>query len=974
MHAHRIKSLAPGLIAVVLILLMIAGALVPPVSLADSTDRKVEAKQQLAAIERAPAWPHTASDLQPDPKIIVGQLANGFRYVLMPNQEPRDRVSLHLNVQVGSISESDDQRGLAHFLEHLMFNGSTNFPPGELVKYFQRIGMQFGPDANAHTGFQETVYDVLLPDGKPESLENGLLVLSDYAQGALLLPSEVARESKVILSEMRARDSSSYRILDARFQFEFEGTRVAKRLPIGLQEVIQAATSESLKHFYNTWYRPETMILVMVGDISEAMVVPLIENHFSPLTSRAPTQPEPEMGQLMHAGLKSFYHHEKEAGKTTVSIATLRQRTPSADTSALQRTLIIQDVADQIIQNRLDRLVAQGSSPCTAATIGSGRYLRRFDYTELMAECSPENWASNLAFLEQTLRQALLFGFTPQELARVKKDYLADLEVAVSKAATRDSQALARQLIWHLNNDRVLQSPAQRQQLLKPVIAALTPQDVHAALKQAWAGDHRLVLVTGNALIDEAGVRPEEAILTVYKKSGHIKILPPKAPENAEFPYLPEPTESGEIVANITHADFGITQIRFANGVYLNFKQTDFKVNEVQAALSFGTGRMSQPLAQPGLAELSEAVVNASGLGSLNKEALSQALAGSSTEVTFRVAEDRFVFKGHTVSNHLERLFQLLSAHLLDPAFRPEAFTLSTKRLQQQYEAYSGSVEGNLRIQGLRFLAGGDRRFGYPQPSEWERLTLDQVQAWISSAIANAPLELSVVGDCDRDAVVALAARYFGTLKSRPTWSKKTLLPTPAFPASQARRIEVTTKIPKGLVLLAYLTDDFWDIHRTRRLAVLTDVLSDRLRIGIREELGASYSPFAFNRPSRVYAGYGLFQTYIQVDPEAAAVVIQAVKEIVADLVAQGISNEELRRAVDPILTGLKDLRRSNAYWLNSVLASASRHPQQIEWSRTILDDYAAVTAAELFVLAKKYLHNDQAAVITIVPEGSMVE
>ncbi len=189
-------------------------------------------------------------------------------------------------------------------------------------------------------------------------------------------------------------------------------------------------------------------------------------------------------------------------------------------------------------------------------------------------------------------------------------------------------------------------------------------------------------------------------------------LLPPEAPEKAVFPYLPEPSQSGQIVANVTHADSGITQIRFDNGVYLNFKQTDFKANEVQAALSFGSGRMSQPLSQPGLAELSEAVVNASGLGSLDKEALNQALAGSNTKVTFNIAEDRFVFKGQTVSKNLERLFQLLYAHFQDPAFRPEAFTLSTKRLQQQYETYSGSVEGSFAIARLTL-------FGRGGPSLW---------------------------------------------------------------------------------------------------------------------------------------------------------------------------------------------------------------------------------------------------------------
>jgi zinc protease len=178
----------------------------------------------------------------------------------------------------------------------------------------------------------------------------------------------------------------------------------------------------------------------------------------------------------------------------------------------------------------------------------------------------------------------------------------------------------------------------------------------------------------------------------------------------------------------------------------------------------------------------------------------------------------------------------------------------------------------------------------------------------------------------------------------------------------------VATKIPKGLVAVAYATDDFWDIHRTRRLAVLADVLSDRLRIGIRDEKGASYSPFAFSRASRAYTGYGFLQTYIQVAPESTAMIVQAVKGIVADMAAQGITDEELRRAVDPILTGLKDLRRSNGYWLNSVMACSSRHPQQLEWSRTILDDYTAVTSADLMALVHTYLKNDQAAVMTFFP------
>ncbi|HHC24072.1 MAG TPA: insulinase family protein, partial [Desulfobacterales bacterium] len=226
-------------------------------------------------------WPHEKSDLLPDPDLIFGKLPNGIRYVLMENHEPKDRVSLHLNVQAGSLNESDDQQGLAHFLEHMLFNGSEHFPPGELVKYFQSIGMAFGNDANAHTGFAETVYDVLLPTGSKENIEKGLLVMKDYARGALLLKSEIDRERGIILAEKRTRNSVGYRTYISSMEFVFSGSKITLRLPIGTEEVIKKADRRLLKDYYDAWYRPENMILIMAGDFDAGLAESLIKSAFS---------------------------------------------------------------------------------------------------------------------------------------------------------------------------------------------------------------------------------------------------------------------------------------------------------------------------------------------------------------------------------------------------------------------------------------------------------------------------------------------------------------------------------------------------------------------------------------------------------------------------------------------------------------------------------------------------------------------
>jgi len=202
-------------------------------------------------------WPHEKSDLAPDPALIFGRLDNGFRYVLLKNQEPKGRVGIYLDIQAGSLYETEEQRGIAHFLEHMVFNGSTHFPAGSLVDYFQSIGMSFGGDTNAHTGFDETVYHLLLPEASREEVDKGLLVISDYARGALLSEAEIERERGVILSEKRARDSVEYRTHEAGLAFTMRGTRIPERMPIGIPGTLEKADHGIMKAYYDAWYRPE---------------------------------------------------------------------------------------------------------------------------------------------------------------------------------------------------------------------------------------------------------------------------------------------------------------------------------------------------------------------------------------------------------------------------------------------------------------------------------------------------------------------------------------------------------------------------------------------------------------------------------------------------------------------------------------------------------------------------------------------
>lgn len=916
-----------------------------------------------------PVWPHEVSDLSPDPDLVFGRLDNGFRYVLMANSDPPNRVSMHLNVQAGALHEREDQRGAAHFLEHMQFNGSAHFPPGELVKYFQRIGMQFGPDANARTGFFDTVYDILLPDGRPKSIREGLQVLKDYAAGSLLLESEVDRERPVILAEKRSRDSASYRTFEATLAFELSGALPPGRFPIGTESTINQMDRALLKDYYDTWYRPDTMILVMVGDFVVETARSMAEEIFDDLSARVPTRPERDFGRFSHRGINVFYHAENEAGKTTVSIETLVQVTPEPDSSTVQSDRLVQDVADRIVQHRLDRLLRKPHAPFTSAHVGSGRFLKRVESAEIGAECSPGKWEQTLAQLEQTLRQALVFGFTPEELDRVKMDFLSELDDAVKKAPTRKSQTLANQIIRALNNGQVFRSPRQEKSFFGTQIEALTLDRVNAAFAKTWAADHRLILVTGNVCLDGSAGEAEKRIAGVYSKSLTVAVAKPAQDDAMAFPYLPQPEKPGTVVDRKWIDDLDIVQVTYANGARLNLKKTDFKVGEVLFNLVFGQGRASQPPELSGLADIAQDLVNESGFGAMDREQLQRALAGKMTGIRFAVQEDRFVFGGETVPEELPLMFQLMDAHLRDPGYRRPAFDLCMERYRQRFESMSKTVRGAMALHGNRFLAGGDNRFGFPPYEQFRRLTVDHVKGWLDPALDKSPLELSIVGDFNLDEAERLGALYLGTLSQR-SGTVTPLAPRGGvrFPQAESLRIPVTTRIPKGLVSISYPTDDMWDIHRTRRLAILADIVSDRLRENIREELGAAYSPVAFHRPSRAYDGYGLFQVFVQVAPKEAPLVEAQIKKISADIVAEGISDDELRRAIDPALVSIKDLKRQNRYWLDTVLSGSREHPVQIEWCRSIIKDYASIGIKDLMPLARQYLSAGRSATIVVTP------
>ncbi len=911
--------------------------------------------------------------VQMDPSIEYGVLDNGFQYIIKKNSIPEQRVYVHLDVFAGSLQEKEDQQGVAHYLEHLLFNGSEHFKPGELIDYFHSIGMDFGADANAHTSFFNTVYDLALPNSDAKQLDEAFLIIQDYAKGALLLEAEVERERGIILAEKRERDSVSSRVFKKTLAFELPGSLIAQRFPIGKESVLKKASRKTLKSYYDQWYRPDNMVLVVVGDLDVKQAEQMIIKRFSKLNLKNTFLPsKQEIDNLVkwepHQGNKAFYYHEPEAATTDIAIQTITfTNVEPQNASTLKQQALLQ-VANSIVQNRISRMINSQKVAFTEASVYSGTFLHYLNASGIAATCQPDHWEVTLEQIEQILRQALEYGFTLKELNRIKSNYVASLEQAVELSKSQKSSSLAKRILSLINNQKLLISEEDRLKILKPFIDSISIEQAHSAFIHAWNKEHRLVTVTGNLKITSKN--PSQKILQVFSNSNGQQLAAYQGFVSKSFPYLPIPMKKGGVPLKKDDAkDLGIEIFEFENNVRLNLKQTDFKPNEFLVKVVFGQGKRSIPINKPGLSILADDVLNDSGFGSMDTDQLEEALSGKKIRTSFGIQNNYFAISGSGNPEQAETLFQLIQHYFQDPGFSKKALELAKIRYRQDYDSLMRTADGLMKIDGEHFLGGNDSRFGLPLPDLIESYSIKDIKDWLIPSFNVSPIEVSIVGDFDTQKMIELTSLYLGTFKKRKVFPS-TPIDTGKifFPNGENLTLKVDTKIDTATVHISFLTDDFWDIMQTRRLSVLSRIFSERLRKVIREELGESYSPYVYNNASTLFKDYGVMHAVVNVKPGNHELVIQKIKDIVNSMHLNGISELETQYALNPIKTYLKTLRHTNGYWLNSVMSNSSNLPDKFDWARNILEGYNSITSEDLNLLVKKYLRTSDQATIVITP------
>ncbi len=917
-----------------------------------------------ASIAAAFPWPQASSDLEPDPRIRFGSLPNGMGYLIRPSDEPPERVSLRLVVQAGSLMETEEQRGLAHFLEHMAFNGTRGFGPGEMVEYFQRLGMAFGADTNASTGFDRTMYKLELPDGNERLRNESLHLLRDYADGILFGPGEIEKERGIILAEKVSRDTVDFRTFQAEIGFLLPDSRFPGRMPIGVEEVIRTAPREEFLDFYRTWYRPDRTFLVVTGDIDPDTWEAAIKETFSSFgEGSGQATPPPPHGSASFDGIKARVHREPDAQAVRFELSTgsLLNDPPDTEVRRIREGQL--RILNNILSRRLERLARDEGSPIVSSYAYTYPLYEFVELSGISATVKAPEWREGVEIVERELRRALEHGFAEAEVLEAEANLLREVREKVEGQDTRKSASWADEYAHLIDSVRVPVSPERELEIATEAATLSTPDTLLDLLRQVWGTSGRRLFLTGP--LDED--IDADSLLAVFSNSAQSPVAPPAMLGDLEFPYHAEGSTPPGSETRIE--DPALVQAVYPNGVRANWKQTDFEEETIHIVVRVGGGGLTLPNDLPGIARLAEGAFLEGGLGAISFDDLRTVTAGKTVETTFSVTEDAFEIRGKTRPEDLGLQMDILRAYLEDPGFRPDGLSFFRRNIGPTYRQLRSTWQGVLQSKGWPFLYGNFGIHRFPTEEEMESRTYEELQAWLLPQLQDGYVEVSVVGDFEEAYMRDELDRVFGTLPGqrphRPLHEPGAV--GPVFPEGEQALLEVASDIPQGCAFVAFPSAGLAPVRESRRLSLLASVLDDRLRRTIREESGQAYSYTASNRPSDTYP-FGVFFAAAILAPDLVDPVADTVLDLSLSFQSDPISQDERKRALAPNLKQLEDMRRDNRYWAR-VLSGSQANPDQIEWSRTLLDGFRAITAGELQETALKYLTRDKAAIVLIRTE-----
>lgn len=876
----------------------------------------------LSATGAARAQEPAARPLVLDPAIRRGVLPNGLRYVVMHNPTPADGLSLRLAFEVGSLVEEEGERGAAHFIEHMAFRASRNFPEGELDPAFAPMGVAFGRDQNAFTSTQATIYRLDLPKAGPVQRATALRWLRDVAGGVVFDAAAVDRERGVVLAERGAMDEPDAEVTEAIEAFHAPGSRTLARPPIGDPEVLRAITPARLEAFYRRWYRPEHAVLIIVGDLpAPAELEAELARAFGDWRGAGPAPARPALpAPDLARGLSALAVLEPRVDGG-VSICRLKGPEDSRvqDMAALRRGAL-RDLWMTSLQARLDRL-SRGEASVLSATALVGEGAREATRTCLNATMVGNDWKPVLGALQDEARRFSSDGPSEIEVESAISAVRGVLLGDIAQAATRDSATLASDIADGELLGQPAQEPRQALRAFNQAVETITAADVASAWRADWSGAGPLIVVVGRE------VPGQDAILAAWRERQGAELGAYVAAKPAEWAYG-RAGPVGRVTAREPFADPKFVRLRFKNGVVLNLRQTAFDKGAVELRVDFGHGR--EDLGERSIQEgrLASDFFLRGGLGRHPYAEIEDLAGPEPLSMELVMYHRSFTLEANSFVEHLPAQLQLIGAYLSDPGFRPDADAKIPTVVANLYSAAEASPAAAIN-HGLRLslLPGGRAR---PPQAKMAALTARDFAALLKPVVTTAPLEVTLVGDIDEAQAVKLVAATLGALPERGRGS-----PAPAyggyqhFPDPLPGPVRVTHSGPRNKAAVALAWPLFVSEPGRRReehaLELLAAVFGDALRHSVREQLGKAYAPTV----EIMSAGSG-DQAYLLASVETApgdlAAVEAEIRALAARLAKGEISQQALAGAQAPLMALAEGDLSDNA-WVADHLSTSSRDP-----------------------------------------------
>lgn len=910
-------------------------------------------------------WGEQVNDLKPDATVRLGILANGMKYALKKNETPKGGASVRFTIHSGAYEESQDERGYAHFLEHMAFNGSTHIPEGELVKRLERLGLQFGADTNAETSLDYVRYKLDLPKADEASIDAALLMMREIASELTISPAAVERERGILLTENNDRNVVQRRRLADYLNTAFPELGAGDALR-SQEEAIKSVTAARLRAFYHGLYRPDNATLAIVGDFDVDALEAEIRKRFSSWRSTGSARPRrgAVTSDTRPISISNF------SDPSAVELVVVQRTMPLVrlpNSRATAKAENARAIAQIILSKRLDRLARTenpkvlGGQAVNEEPYGLGR-----GFGALMI-AKDGDWQSALSVTEQHLRAAAQYGFTKNEVDEAIALLANVYRNAAAQSGSRQSVQLADELSVAAHKKTIIESPVDILAAFEQFVPELTVETVNAAFREQWKDGANTIHVTTKAPIAD-GVN---AIAAELSKSASVAVAAPVDQIAKPFAYdaFGKP---GKIVLDERIADLDIRTVRFANGVKLNIKKTDFEKGKIGFAMRVGSGRSGLPKDKAGLSVMFDILNNGDGLGKHSFDELQKLTAGKTVSLAMQTGEDAFIAKGSTTATDLDLQLKLLAAKTSDMGFRPEtaaqwpgvASILRTNYMADPVQRYI-TASGHL-------LSNGDNRFGVVNPSDLAQRTIEELKQAIDKDMKTGPLEIALVGDVDEAQAISLVSKTLGALPKRAK--------TAPISADRKRQIfDVATKPTifthegkdeQGLVAVHWPTNDDNDLRSSQGRELLASILGLQMTEVIREKLGATYTPEAFSVGSRSFKGFGHITALATAAPENMEKIVEATKEIAKSLRDTPVSEDLILRARRPIAERLAKQDRDNASWLD-IVQFAQGSPQRLDRWRQRTATIAAITPLDLQQLAREYLRDDAILEVRVISKSA---